>query len=384
MSAFTQFAQYLPAALCLFWLVFHAFAASRCNTFGLVFLQMMNLVLFHLFPFEPLYYFTGAVVLPLSYLYLEQLRVGNASRIRSAIWLTVPVALLTAGIVLDLLSTYYHIDIQDGRRVLDLVYFWTLVLEALAFIFYLALLLMRYKRRPFAATIRFFSGKSTVAQLDLQLVVSLVSVPLVALFYFDILSGVWLTILQIAMSADLFFFGYAALFGSDQAIERDRFFSIMGLMIEKEPLDSRGTEGVGYQPHAARLFKDVTHKEEADSLLSAFQHLMTDGQLFLKPGLTLDEVARCLGTNKTYVSKLVNKTYNVGFPELLNILRVDYAEQYLFSHRDARQADVARASGFPNASSFNSTFKRITGFTPKMWLASYSHQALRRDTPDVP
>ncbi len=104
---------------------------------------------------------------------------------------------------------------------------------------------------------------------------------------------------------------------------------------------------------------------------------MIDQQLFLQPSLTLEDVAKRMGTNKTYVSKLVNNTYNQGFPELLNTLRIDYAEQYLLNHREAKQKDVAAACGFLSASAFNSTFKKVTGLTPKMWLNSYSLQALR-------
>lgn len=59
----------------------------------------------------------------------------------------------------------------------------------------------------------------------------------------------------------------------------------------------------------------------------------------------------------------------MGFPELLSILRVDYAQRYIRSHPDASQEEIAKASGFLSASSFNSTFKRISGFTPKVWKA---------------
>lgn len=83
----------------------------------------------------------------------------------------------------------------------------------------------------------------------------------------------------------------------------------------------------------------------------------------------LSDVAERLHTNKTYVSKMVNQTYKMGFPELLSILRVDYAQRYIRSHPDASQEEIAKASGFLSASTFNCTFKRISGFTPKVWKA---------------
>ena len=107
-----------------------------------------------------------------------------------------------------------------------------------------------------------------------------------------------------------------------------------------------------------------------DRMLANFQKLMRDEQLFLQPRLSLDDVALKLGTNKVYVSRLVNNAYNLGFPELINILRVDYAEQYILNHGEARQDEIAHACGFLSASSFNTTFKKVTGMTPKVWIAS--------------
>ena len=97
---------------------------------------------------------------------------------------------------------------------------------------------------------------------------------------------------------------------------------------------------------------------------------MMDEQLFLQPSLTLNDVAERMGTNKTYVSKLVNNAYNVGFPELINTLRVDYAEQYILANPDAKQMEIAEKCGFLSASSFNNVFKKVTGMTPNIWKAS--------------
>ena len=109
---------------------------------------------------------------------------------------------------------------------------------------------------------------------------------------------------------------------------------------------------------------------EEGSLLAQFRSLMVDKKVFLRPKLTLDEVADELHSNKTYVSKMVNNTYGVSFPELVNTLRVDYAEQYILSHREAKQSEVALNSGFLSASAFNTVFKKVTGVTPKVWMAS--------------
>lgn len=121
---------------------------------------------------------------------------------------------------------------------------------------------------------------------------------------------------------------------------------------------------------ASSIYSALSLSQEPDSLLARFQQLMTADRLFLRSGLTLADVAQRLDSKPAYISKLVNKTYRLGFPELLNTLRVDYACKYLLEHPDARGEQVARESGFLSASSFNNCFKRITGQTPKLWLAS--------------
>ena len=109
---------------------------------------------------------------------------------------------------------------------------------------------------------------------------------------------------------------------------------------------------------------------EDDALSAGFKRLMDDKKLFLQPNLTLEDVADILHSNKTYVSRMVNNSYGLGFSELMNRMRVDYAKEYILSHRSARQSEIARNCGFLSASSFNTVFKKVTGTTPKIWFAS--------------
>lgn len=107
------------------------------------------------------------------------------------------------------------------------------------------------------------------------------------------------------------------------------------------------------------------------SLQRRFEEVMINDQLFLMPGITLALIAERLNTNKTYLSRMINSTYNLAFPEYLNMLRIDYAEQYILHNRGVRQSEVAKACGFSSPSAFNNTFKKITGMTPKAWLATH-------------
>lgn len=130
----------------------------------------------------------------------------------------------------------------------------------------------------------------------------------------------------------------------------------------------------GEQPHETVTIIADAHQSIADeeNLRIRFEDLIVTEQLFLKQGIRISDIASMLETNRTYVSRLVNNTYNMSFSDYMNTLRIDYAEQYLMHHKDAKQSDIAEACGFPNASAFNNVFKKITGVTPKVWLATRS------------
>ena len=132
----------------------------------------------------------------------------------------------------------------------------------------------------------------------------------------------------------------------------------------------RGEDVITEPARAEHLFSTVAKSWEEDELFKRFQHLMVEEKIFLQPKLTLNDVADMLESNTTYISKMVNNAYNLGFPELVNTLRIDYAEQYILTHKGAKQDEIATRCGFLSASSFNTIFKRITGVTPKIWVAS--------------
>lgn len=95
-----------------------------------------------------------------------------------------------------------------------------------------------------------------------------------------------------------------------------------------------------------------------------FQQLVIERRAYLEPHLTVTEVARRLQTNKTYVSNLVNEQYGMPFPDLINTLRVRYAQSYRAEHPGARQQELAAACGFSSVSFFNRVYKKVTGVTP--------------------
>lgn len=374
--------------------------------------------------------FAGPCLIPLMWMYMYQLKHKTKFTTAQWSWVIIPVIFITAsalithlkgvdGIAEYLNNIYTGGGLQSARdanktdHLLRAYYLWTFVLFrivigsqlVLGFVM-LIVHTRKYKFDPKGFRKFWRKGeKLPVVQIQYRnLFIPIILVIAKILLGNRMLQHhpVLLIILSLAMAACVFNLAFTALFGAREKVTLENMRHVMvynyndkikSVIVEftlDDLLDEAEEEGlrrlqekIGENLHLEEelddlnkqavakenLFASMASTWDEDSLLARFQNLMVKEQLFLQPGLTLGDVADRLRTNKTYVSKLVNNTYNLGFPELLNTLRVDYAEQYIISHKDAKQDEIAVACGFLSASSFNSIFKKVTGLTPKVWIA---------------
>lgn len=422
----------IPGLTFLFWAVVHALLCSRTYWFRYLFLTLIAVSLTAAADVIGAAVFgsptvahiilqlTAPATIPLTVLYFAHLYRDFKYKPVQIYWIIIPVMLFTASFILANINGFDQTDafinrLNSGRTGDDLFfnanehafYIWTVVvfrivmaietIAMLAFCAYLAKTLHFHPRH----LVSFFSNKRwRIRVLEVQVVLAtLILLGLCTKIFLHPPYPGFILFMVMLMTVLQFFFGFIALFGSKEYVSRSEIDTsfrfnyrketasavaeevIMDMMgqLEGESLSHVLTRlevhtGAGSgKGEAASLSTALLGKtRHDDSLMAQFQHLMMGEQLFLTPSLTLTDVAVRLKTNKTYVSKMVNQTYNLGFPEVLNILRVDYAETYIRKHPDATQEDIAKACGFLSASSFNSTFKRITGYTPKVWAARIS------------
>lgn len=92
-----------------------------------------------------------------------------------------------------------------------------------------------------------------------------------------------------------------------------------------------------------------------------------DDDGYLRPGLTIKELADTLHTNRTYLSGYINTSLNTTFRDWITRLRIDYAKQRMTSHPEQKIAEIAEASGFMSQSHFMKTFKDKEGCSPAKW-----------------
>lgn len=90
--------------------------------------------------------------------------------------------------------------------------------------------------------------------------------------------------------------------------------------------------------------------------------------------LTLDDAAQFMGVSKSYFAHLFRQYTNSTFVDFLTEVRVKRA-QSLFLNPGVQIIDIAFDSGFTSLSSFNRSFKKITGLSPSKFREAMITQA---------
>ena len=90
-----------------------------------------------------------------------------------------------------------------------------------------------------------------------------------------------------------------------------------------------------------------------DDIARRVDYLMDEKKLFLKEDLTLDKLAREVGTNRTYLSKMFNRIKRVSFSSYLNRKRLYYA--IYIDTLEFQVEDIVRECGFSSERAFYKT-----------------------------
>ena len=110
----------------------------------------------------------------------------------------------------------------------------------------------------------------------------------------------------------------------------------------------------------------ITNKNNNEKQIKQLLNLFEEKQIFKNPDLRITDVALLMGSNRTYMSNMLNMNMNTSFNELVNSYRVEYAVKLLRSTESENMpmADIAIEAGFPSLSTFYRIFKNKTGISP--------------------
>ena len=106
----------------------------------------------------------------------------------------------------------------------------------------------------------------------------------------------------------------------------------------------------------AAMGEDTSKCKETKSknihVKSRLKKLFNEKQIYLNKDLTIWELAREVGTNRTYLSQMINNDYGQNFSTFVNSYRARHAENLQKSRSELSQTDIADLSGFGSVKSW--------------------------------
>lgn len=130
-------------------------------------------------------------------------------------------------------------------------------------------------------------------------------------------------------------------------------------------LDTPETESVAQE-------SQEVDRTKSNEIFYRLDTLIDEEKLYLKSDLTIHELGVKLKMNSKYLSQAINQQGDLNFNKYINQKRIKYAKELLFNpdYSNYSLEGIGNESGFRSKSTFNTTFKSITGVTPSEFRRS--------------
>lgn len=92
-------------------------------------------------------------------------------------------------------------------------------------------------------------------------------------------------------------------------------------------------------------------KSHEQDLAKALTHYFETEKPFLQPDLNLTTVCKNIGTNRSYLSGVINSKFGLNFNAFVNQYRIQYLQEYLQKYPETTKENMAQVSGFGSVSS---------------------------------
>lgn len=122
-------------------------------------------------------------------------------------------------------------------------------------------------------------------------------------------------------------------------------------------------------PASQSVSPDIT-PELRERLHRDISAAMDRTELFCDPSFTINRLAEEIGSNTTYISKIINETYGINFRAFLNEYRIKESMSRMgdngpYSNYTIKA--IAESVGFKSQSAFIAAFTKFTGMKPSMY-----------------
>jgi len=132
------------------------------------------------------------------------------------------------------------------------------------------------------------------------------------------------------------------------------FVSALGVVSFKQQTTLVNLDEIEVEDTVTTLITDI----KDTCLVKRLTDYIEKSQAFLQPDLSLTVVSKELGTNRTYLSSLINQQFGVNFNSYINKYRVDYVCEYLKKHPDTICEELVLIGGFGSKSTMKRAMRK--------------------------
>jgi len=105
----------------------------------------------------------------------------------------------------------------------------------------------------------------------------------------------------------------------------------------------------------------------SENLLERAHHLMECKKRYKDPSINLEDLACELGTNRTYMSRVINQKHKKRFNCFVNSYRFNELMSLLDKYPHLNREELANRSGFNSVTTMIRVIKQHTGLSYKAW-----------------
>jgi AraC-like DNA-binding protein len=106
----------------------------------------------------------------------------------------------------------------------------------------------------------------------------------------------------------------------------------------------------------------VRNKFTDERLEKELRNYMENELAFLQADISLTNVSRILGTNRSYLSAIINTKFGMNFNSYINQYRVKYVKDYLDNNPIISKEELVHLGGFGSKSTMNRAMNKMNGF----------------------
>lgn len=129
-----------------------------------------------------------------------------------------------------------------------------------------------------------------------------------------------------------------------------------------QKLDKQPEIQTGQEPSEGLLDQELR-----SNILQTVEEQVKNQALYRNSELTLATLADHIGISVHHLSETINQQGGKNFNQFINEYRVAEVCQHLEQKSERKLIDLALDAGFSSKSSFNATFKKLTGKTPSLY-----------------